>query len=173
MGYGELEDLEIFKSAERIADRFYELARAWQPMDRDTLGIQLIRAADSIGANIAESYGRYHYGDQIRFLYYARGSLYEVKYWVRRAGRRGLLDPEVVERALLALDELAVKLNGYIRNLRQRQYGDGRLAESSADYLVTRGDSDSVVDDFSIGANGAGAARSAELDTEDPGLPDE
>jgi len=80
MAYETLENLEIFQLAEQICDRFYELIQTWKTFDQETVGIQLVRAADSIGANLAESYGRYHYGEKLNFLYYARGSLYETKF---------------------------------------------------------------------------------------------
>ncbi len=87
----ELEDLKIFRDAEDISDQVWEAVKGWDRFARDALGIQLIRAVDSIGSNIAEAYGRYHFGEKIRFLYYARGSLYEAKYWIRRARRRNLI----------------------------------------------------------------------------------
>jgi four helix bundle protein len=55
-----LEEIEVYKLAEEIADKWWEIVSKWQPFAKDTVGKQLIRAVDSIGANIAESYGRYH-----------------------------------------------------------------------------------------------------------------
>ncbi len=69
MGYGPVGQLEVYPMAEQAADRFYALIQPWQPFDRNTTGEQMIRAADSVGANIADGYGRFHYGDQLRFLY--------------------------------------------------------------------------------------------------------
>lgn len=63
MGYGPVEELEVYRMAELAADRIYELLRSWPPFDKSTVGEQLVRAADSIGANIAEGYGRFHFGD--------------------------------------------------------------------------------------------------------------
>ena len=57
-----LEEIEVYMMAEEIADKWWETVSRWPPFAQDTVGKQLIRAADSIGANIAESYGRYHYG---------------------------------------------------------------------------------------------------------------
>jgi four helix bundle protein len=78
------------------------------------MGIQLVRAADSIGANIAEAQGRWHRPDQQRFLYMARGSLYELEHWVELAQERGLLTAESGN----AIPELARTLNGLIKKKR-------------------------------------------------------
>ena len=66
----------------------------WKPFARQTIGSQLVRAADSVGANIAESHGRFYFGEKLQFLYYARGSLYETRHWLRLAWRRSLLPTE-------------------------------------------------------------------------------
>ncbi|MCB0045158.1 MAG: four helix bundle protein [Caldilineaceae bacterium] len=137
MAWGELEDLEIFGTAERICDRVYKLVAEWTDFDRRAIGSQMVRAADSIGANIAESYGRYHYGEQIQFLYYARGSIYELQFWLRRTGRRNLLPAETVANALDLLNELAAKLNAYIRSIRnKRKSSPHKLAEDSFPYDI-------------------------------------
>jgi len=72
--YQELEEIEVYQLAVALADRIWEIVSSWSHFARDTLGKQMVRAADSIAANIAESYGRYHYGDKLNFLYYSRGS---------------------------------------------------------------------------------------------------
>ncbi|MBA4411197.1 MAG: four helix bundle protein [Bacteroidota bacterium] len=46
-------------------------------MAQKTIGAQFIEAADSISANIAEGFGRYHKKDKIKFYYYSRGSTFE------------------------------------------------------------------------------------------------
>ncbi len=73
------EDLRVLRSAETIADEVWRTVVKWNEFTRDVVGKQLTRAVDSIGANIAEAYGRFHYGEKIQFLYYARGSLFETK----------------------------------------------------------------------------------------------
>jgi four helix bundle protein len=58
------------------------------------VGKQLIRAADSVGANIAEGDGRGTYADNRRHVRIARGSLNETKHFLRRAYRRGCWLPQ-------------------------------------------------------------------------------
>ena len=81
------------------------------------VGKQLVRSADSIGANIAEGSGRGSNQDYRRFLRIARGSLCETQHWLRRAFRRELLAPEQVERLRAMLDSLAPGLNAYLRSI--------------------------------------------------------
>ena len=86
-----LEDVRVLKNVEQIADAIYKVASRWDDFPKDVVGKQISRAVDSIGANIAESFGRFHFGEKIQFLYYARGSLFETKYWLNRASVRELM----------------------------------------------------------------------------------
>jgi four helix bundle protein len=94
--------------------------------DREVIGSQLIRSADSIGANIAESHGRYHYGEKIQFLYYARGSLTETQYWLRRCSSRQLLPIDECQSRIADLEDLARQINGYTNYLRNKRANEAR-----------------------------------------------
>ena len=90
------ENLEVYKLAERLADEIWSVVGCWDHFSKDTIGRQVVRAADSIGANIAEGVGRGSYLDKRRFVRTARGSLKETKHWLRRAHSRHLLSLESV-----------------------------------------------------------------------------
>jgi len=79
MAYQDIEDSRMYQRAERVADAVWDMVIAWEPFVRDAIGKQLAAAVDSIGANIAESAGRFYPNDVIRFLHYARGSLRETR----------------------------------------------------------------------------------------------
>ena len=68
-----------------------------------------------MGANIAEGYGRYFFGEYIVFLYYARGSLYEVRYWMEKARKRNLINKEEYEWIKDRTDKLPIELNKVIK----------------------------------------------------------
>jgi len=85
------ENLQVYRLAESIADAIWLVTTSWEHFARDTVGKQLVRAADSIGANIAEGAGRGSCRDNRKFIHISRGSLHETKHWLRRAFRRGLL----------------------------------------------------------------------------------
>ena len=132
------EELEILQKAETIADRIWGDIVSWEPFVKDVVGGQLARSADSIGANIAEAFGRFHYGEKVQFLYYARGSLYETKYWINLSQARQLMSVNQAQNYAKQLSELARQLNTFISNLKsQRRNSQSQLktvGESSIEY---------------------------------------
>ena len=111
------ENLQIYKLSEKLADKLWKIVARWDELARDTLGKQLVRAVDSIGANIAEGSGRGTDPEFRRFLRMARGSLYETQHWLRRAYRRRLLLESEVNDLLPILKELTPKLNAYLGSI--------------------------------------------------------
>src|ERR1700690_2851355 len=91
------ENLRVYQLSEKLSDSIWKIARGWDQLAKDTIGRQLIRAADGIGANIAEGTGRGSVQDNRRFVRNARGSLYETRHWLRRAHARRLLSVEEVK----------------------------------------------------------------------------
>lgn len=77
----------------------------------------MIRACDSISANLSEGFGRYSYKEEKQFSYYARGSLYETKTWLSKAKNRKLISKEDFEKLNKELNDLAIKLNNYIKSI--------------------------------------------------------
>jgi len=108
------ENLRIYRLSELLADEIWNVASGWKPFARDTLGKQIVRAADSIGANIAEGSGRGSSQDNRRFIRMARGSLCETQHWLRRAFNRKLLTSQQIEKLKPLLDELSPKINSYL-----------------------------------------------------------
>src|SRR2546423_5624657 len=111
------ESLRVYQLAERMADQIWSIVVKWNVFARDTVGKQLVRAADSIGANIAEGTGRGTFIDNRRFVRIARGSLNETQYWLRRAYKRQLLSSRQISTIKPLIDELAPKLNAYLNSI--------------------------------------------------------
>lgn len=103
--------LEAYRRAAELADDMHARVLRWTRPDQANVGWQLIRAADSVGANIAEAAGRWHRADKRRFLFIARGSLYELEHWMVTAEHRGLLELGTSAR----VDPVARALNGLIK----------------------------------------------------------
>jgi four helix bundle protein len=136
----ELEDLRILKTAEDIADVVWKQVVAWDKFARDVVGKQLATAADSIGANIAESYGRFNYGEKLQFLYYSRGSLFETKYWLNRTLARELMPAEEVKGFATQLSNVARQLNTFANSLKSQRKASKpqskSIREPGAEYSV-------------------------------------
>jgi four helix bundle protein len=111
------EKLRVYRLAETLADGIWGIVRTWDYLAKDTVGKQMIRAADSIGANIAEGTGRGSLQDNRRFIRMARGSLYETQHWLRRAYKRSLLSKQQVASLTPIIGELTPKLNAYFRSV--------------------------------------------------------
>ena len=72
MAKSDFENLKVYQLSEVLADEIWCVVLGWDRFARDTVGTQIVRAADSIGANIAEGSGRgsFHYNS--RFIRIAR-----------------------------------------------------------------------------------------------------
>lgn len=111
------EKLRVYRLSEKLADELWRIVTRWDYFNRDTVGKQLVRAGDSIGANIAEGAGRGRFLDNQRFVRIARGSLNETKHWLRRAHKRGLLTSMQTGILKPMIDELAPMLNAYLKSI--------------------------------------------------------
>jgi four helix bundle protein len=116
--YIPLKDLEVYQLARELSKMAWIIydKMGWQ--DKKIIGDQFISSIDSIGANIAEGYGRFHYLDRVRFLYNSRGSMLEaVNHWLELLSERNKISqPEFNEMKLVA-DKLSIKLNNFIRSI--------------------------------------------------------
>ena len=134
------EDLRILKSAEEIADSIWKTVVQWDEFAKDVVGKQMARSADSVGANIAESFGRFNFGEKLQFLYYSRGSIFETKYWLNRTRTRGLLNSEEVQEYVDRLTELARQLNTFASGLKtvraEQKSKPSTVREEQAEYLA-------------------------------------
>ena len=128
------ENLEVYKLSERLADEIWDIALVWDFFAKDTVGKQLVRAADSIGANIAEGSGRGSYLDNKRFVRTARGSLNETQHFLRRAFKRRLLTQEQVNLLKPLVDELAPRLNAYLKSIGTRKYPSADNRQRTTDH---------------------------------------
>ena len=116
-----LEDLQVYQLAMDIGEKVWKFVRSWDYFSKDTVGKQLLRAADSIAANLSEGYGRFFYKENRQFCYYSRGSLQETKTWIRKSRNRNLIDDKDFQSLSRDLDNLSVKLNNYIKTIGKNQ----------------------------------------------------
>ena len=112
-----LEELRVYKRADELSDKIWNLVLDMNHFEKDTLGKQLARSADSISANIAEGFGRYFYKENRQFCFYSRGSLLETKSWINKCRRRNIISSENFEQLIKELEEVHISLNAYIKTI--------------------------------------------------------
>jgi four helix bundle protein len=115
MSYYSLEDLEVYQLAESFSDEIWEIVSTWEHFAKDTVGKQIVRSADSIGANIAEGYGRYHFKENRNFCFFSRGSILETKGWLIKAKNRDLINEDPFNALFEKLQTIHLKLNAYLK----------------------------------------------------------
>jgi len=92
------------------------------------LGDQLLRAARSTTANIAEGYGRFHYLDNAKFCSNARGSCWEVLDHLITGHDENLFSAELLGRGRELVAHAIKLLNGYMNYLK-RAHKTGPVAD--------------------------------------------
>jgi four helix bundle protein len=116
-----LEDLQVYQLSMSLGDRIWDIVIHWDYFAKDTVGKQLVKAADSVASNISEGFGRFHYKESKNFGYYARGSLYETKTWITKAYNRSLINDSDFNNFEEDIKVLGIKLNNYIRSIGQKK----------------------------------------------------
>ena len=117
MARSNFEKLRVYRLSEELADQIWKIVVTWNYFERDTIGKQLVRAADSVGANISEGSGRGRFPDNRRFVRIGRGSLHETQHWLRRAYKRQLLTQTQIDQLRPLIEELAPTLNAYLKSI--------------------------------------------------------
>lgn len=112
-----LEELKVYQLAMNVGEESWTIVSKWNHFERDTIGKQLVRAADSISANISEGFGRFHFKENRYFNFVARGSLFETKTWINKAVKRNLISAEEFSKLKIEMNELGKLLNGYIKKI--------------------------------------------------------
>jgi len=112
-----LEELQVYQLSMEIGEKVWDIVLKWDFFAKDTVGKQLVRAVDSVAANLSEGFGRYHYKEAKHFSYYSRGSLYETKTWLTKAFNRKLISEEEFQYFTKEINNIGVKLNNYIKSI--------------------------------------------------------
>ena len=113
------EDLDCWKEAAFLRRKVRVVTKTFPPEEKFRLTDQLIRAARSATANIAEGFGRYHYQENTQFCRHSRGSLHEViDHLIVANEEEYITSKELDELKQQALKSIAI-LNGYINYLQR------------------------------------------------------
>ncbi|MFM8741718.1 MAG: four helix bundle protein, partial [Cytophagales bacterium] len=129
-----LEDFKTYNRAMEVGERVWIIVLKWNYFEKDTIGKQLVKAVDSIAANLSEGLGRYHFKEAKNFSYYSRGSLFETKTWIAKAHNRQLIDETIFKELMVELDIIGKMINTYITSLGNNN--GNIVSEPDVEYLT-------------------------------------
>ncbi|MFA5328222.1 MAG: four helix bundle protein [Prolixibacteraceae bacterium] len=115
MNYLKVNDIEAYNIAFQLSNQVWDIVMQWPYLAQKTIGAQFIDATDSISANIAEGFGRYHKKDKIKFYHYSRGSSLESVDWLEKSLTRKLLDENKYNCIKIELEKLPKAINSLIK----------------------------------------------------------
>lgn len=116
------ESLNAWKYAKELRIEIGKIVKKYPSFELTDLVSQTRRSVRSIGANIAEGHGRFHYLENIRFCRIARGSLMETINHLHVALEENYIsisEFQQLKDKLLICNKL---INGYISYLKNKRF---------------------------------------------------
>lgn len=120
MKYLQLNDIDCYKRSLKLSNYVWDIIIEWEWFPKKTVGVQFTTAIDSISANIAEGFGRYHKKDKTKFYRYSFGSLKESFDWNEKSKYRKLLTDEQYQHILSELQKLPKEINQLVQFTNQK-----------------------------------------------------
>ena len=111
--------LDVWVKAMDLAEAVYEAANLMPKRGEYRLTSQMIRAAISVPANIAEGHTRASRKEYAHFVSIARGSNAELETLLLLAARTRLLPKDITDRLIAGSDEISRMLNKLHARLRE------------------------------------------------------
>jgi four helix bundle protein len=117
-----IKDLHVYQLARKLSTISWNIYSKMSFEDKKHMGDQLLRITDSIGANIAEGYARFHYLDKVRFYYNSRASQSEATdHWLELLLERNKIYQETFDEFKTISKDLQVKLNNFIKHTKDEK----------------------------------------------------
>ncbi len=113
--YLKLNDIEAYKIAFHLSNYVWDIVIKWDSFAKHSIGSQFVDAIDSISANLAEGFGRWHKKDKVKFYRYSQGSMKESFDWNEKSRVRQLITKEQYDHIFSQLDTLPLKINSLIK----------------------------------------------------------
>lgn len=133
-----LDELDVYQLARKLSSLSWKIYSELNWQDKKNFGDQFLASTDSVGANIAEGYRRYHYLDKIKFLYNSRASLSECgEHWLELLKERNKIKIEDFNEYKGIFEKLNLKINNFINSLyklRERKIGFNKISEEESLY---------------------------------------
>jgi len=120
--YIQLKDLKVYQLARKLSVISWNIYSKMSFEDKKHIGDQFIRSTDSIGANIAEGYSRFHYLDKVRFYYNARASQSEATdHWLELLLERNKISQDIFDDYKTVSKDLQIRLNNFIKHTKDEK----------------------------------------------------
>ena len=122
-GVRDFRNLDVWKWCRELRGDIETFSQRLPRHEQQRLGDQMIRAARSVTANLAEGFGRFHYLETVQSCRMARGSLFELLDHLQVAVDNGYLKaPDFKDYEARVTSGIKL-LNGFVRYLQQRKAG--------------------------------------------------
>ena len=118
--YLTLDQIDAYIISFKLSNYVWKIVMRWDKLSQWTVGKQLISSCDSISANIAEGFGRWHKKEKIHFYRYSYGSMEETKDWLRKATVRNLITKDEQIYVVQELEKLPKAINQLIQFTNQK-----------------------------------------------------
>ncbi|GAA4198566.1 hypothetical protein GCM10022289_07490 [Pedobacter jeongneungensis] len=118
--YLQLNQITAYTKSFHLSNLVWDLVVNWDSFAKYTIGQQFVDAVDSISANIAEGFGRYHKKDKVKFYYYSFGSVKECLDWNEKAKVRKLIDDDTYSKIFATLEILPKEIHQLIKFTNER-----------------------------------------------------
>jgi four helix bundle protein len=116
----QVKDLVVYQLSRKLSKIAWELYSNMSFEEKKTMGDQYLTSTDSVGANIAEGYARFHFLDKVRFYYNSRASLSEATdHWLDLLHERGKISQRTFEEYRSISKDLQIKLNNFIKQTKE------------------------------------------------------
>lgn len=120
--YIPLKDLKVYQLARKLSVIAWNIYSKMSFEEKKTIGDQFIRSTDSIGANIAEGYSRFHYLDKVRFYYNSRASQSEATdHWLDLLFERNKISQDIFDEFNSISKDLQIRLNNFIKTTKDEK----------------------------------------------------
>lgn len=110
-------ELEVYRLSRKLSAMAWSVYQRLSFQEKKVWGDQMLSAVDSVGANIAEGYARFHFSEKSRFYYISRASLSEgIEHWIDLGFERGIVSDQEFELFNQLRRDVQVKLNNMIKS---------------------------------------------------------
>jgi four helix bundle protein len=113
-------DLEVYKQSRELARIIFDLTNRFPKEERYSLTDQIRRSSRSVGAQIAESWGKRRYENHfVLKLTDSDAEQYETQHWVEISCENNYIDQETKENLISRCEAIGKMLNSMIEKAPQ------------------------------------------------------